>query len=130
MPYTDNKRRTFEASENLSSARVVMLAGTLVALHDGAALSDPLGVTEYSAAEGDAVSIRLIGGEGTVLVETNELVAEGVDLYCKAAGLVGLLPVAAGTYRRFGKALEATPAGGGIIEVLPYAYTENVTVAG
>jgi len=129
MPYTDNKRRTFVAAEAMPPHRVVMLATGAVALHDGEVASDPIGVVEYPTDVGAPVSVRLLGGDGTVLVETDEAVALDVDLYCKADGLVGLLPVAPGSYRRFGKALAATPAGGGVIEVLPYAYTETVTVA-
>ena len=129
MAYVNESRRTFSAGEDLPAYRLTALAEGKAALHEGDA-AEPLGVIEYPVAEGEPVSVRLLSGPGTTELETDEAVPVGALLYAKADGLVGLLPAAPGEYRRVGTALAAAPAGGGVREVLPFAYTQPETEAG
>lgn len=130
MPYVNESRRAFTAGEGLPAYRLAKLDAGKAVLNTSAAADEPLGATERPAASGESVSLRLLNTAGTLEIEAGEAVAVGDDLVAADEGMLRKLPAAAGEYRRVGKALQAAPAGGGVIEVIPYAYTTTVTVAG
>jgi Uncharacterized conserved protein (DUF2190) len=126
---TENGKKTFEAGAAVSAKRLVQLSGGQVVHNTVTETDDPIGISEYMvAAQGDLLAVRLLNDTGTFEAEAAGPIAEDADIYAAADGKVQTLPVAVGTYRRIGKAIEAATADGDIIEILPYDYNATETV--
>ena len=87
------------------------------------------GVTLYAVASGEVAAIELLASDRTVEIEATEAIGLGVTTYAAADGKVQLLPIAAGTYYKIGKALEAAGAAADAIEILPRQVGQAVTVS-
>lgn len=124
-----NGIKTFVTGAAVSAKRLLKLSSGEVVHNTATATDDPIGVSQYAGADGDAIAVRLINDAGTFEVTAAGAISADADVYAAADGKVQALPTAAGTYRRIGKALEAATADGDIIEILPYDYqaTETVT---
>jgi len=107
----EGSKRTFTAGAALEPRRRVKLSGTSVVYAGDE--EDAIGVTEFRAALGEDITIRLINAGGTFEVTAAGAIAAGGALYPAADGKVE----AAGTAVR-GTALEAATSDGDIIECL------------
>lgn len=116
MGYIDGKVRTFTAGADLGAHIIVTLSGGNAAVCD--ATEQPIGVTEYAVASGEAVAVRLLNSGGTVEMVAGAAITSGADVYCIAAGKIDDSDPGSGI--KVGIALEAATADGDIIEVLPY----------
>ena len=125
----ENGKKTFVAGAAVSAKRLVQLFGREVIHNTEDAADDPIGITEYACASGDAVAIRLLNDSGSFEATTAGAFSEGDDVYAAADGKVQGLPAVAGDYRKIGKALEDATADGDIVEILPYNYNATETVA-
>ena len=129
MPHVDNARRAFVAGADLAAYALVKLSSGKVVANTHAATDDPIGVTEYPVLSGQSVSVRLLTCPGTIEVDAAAAVTLGAAVYAADDGKIQALPATTGTYRRIGTALAAAPAGGGVIEVLPYNYYDTDAVS-
>jgi hypothetical protein len=118
---------SFVAGEDLERYRRVKVHtdGTLMY----ADADDPGdGVTLYAVDTGDVAAITPLTSAASVEIEATEAIGLGVTAYAAADGKVQLLPFAAGTYYKVGKALEASAAAADAIEILPRQVGQAVTV--
>lgn len=122
--------RTFITGAAVSAKRLMKLSSGEVVHNTATATDDPIGVSCYAGADGDAIGVRLINDAGTFEVTAAGAIDADADVYAADDGKVQALPAAAGTYRRIGKAIEAATADGDIIEILPYDYQATATVSG
>lgn len=123
MSYINAQRRTFPAGDSLDAYRVVTLLNGELALCDPG--EAPIGVTEYSVADADLASVRLLNCSGTIEVEATGAVAAG-DLVVLAAGGTVIKDPGAGARTVIGRSLAAVAAGG-VIEVVPWGYGRDLT---
>ena len=130
----EGTKRTFVAGTGGVEDRRLFKLSSGTAVHNTATAADePLGISEYAAAEGEAFAGRLINGPGTFYVTAAGAFAVGADLYAAANGKVSGAPAATGTYRRVGTALQAATQDGDIIEMQPLfdqVVTKTVVTAG
>jgi hypothetical protein len=126
MPWTEGNP-SFVAGEALERYRRVKVHTDGTLLYADA--DDPGdGVTLYAVAAGDVAAIVPLAADRSVEIEATEAVGLGVDVYAAADGKVQLLPIAAGTYYKIGKALEAAGAAADAIENLPRQVGQAETV--
>jgi hypothetical protein len=107
----EGSKRTFTAGAALEPRRRVKLSGTSVVYAGDE--EDAIGVTEFRAALGEDITVRLINAGGTFEVTAAGAITAGAAIYPAADGKVE----ATGTTAR-GAALEAATANGDIIECL------------
>jgi hypothetical protein len=124
-----NGIKTFITGAAVSAKRLVKLSSGEVVHNTATATDDPIGISQYAGADGDAIGVRLINDAGTFECTAAGAITADADVYAAADGKVQALPAAAATYRRIGKALEAATADGDIIEILPYDYQATQTVS-
>lgn len=127
MSFVNGPRAYGVGTGGVEAFRMVKLSGVSVILNsvDG----NPIGSVSTAVPEGELVSVRSIGADGTVELETGGAVPAGADVFAADGGKVQVLPTTAGTYRRIGIALKAAAAEGEIIEILPYDYHATETVS-
>lgn len=123
-----NGPKTYTAGEALEEKRLVKLSAAGTVSYADAA-DDAIGVNDYGVLIGELCAVNGLCG-----CETREITAAGAidvnaDVFQAADGKIQALPVAAGTYLRIGKALEAAAGDGSIIEVLPHRIGLTVTVS-
>jgi len=118
---------TLTTGAAVSQKRLVQLS-TGTAIHN-VATTKPIGVADYAAASGDNVAVNLLSGEQTIEITAAGAISLDADVYAAAAGKVQALPTDGGNYIKIGVAMEAATADGDIIEILPYAVSEEVQVA-
>jgi len=85
-------------------------------------------VAQNTGIVGQEIAGQQITPSVTIKMVASEAIGEGIEVFAAAAGKIQLLPVAAGTYFRLGKSLEAASADNSIIEILPEGITEPVIV--
>ena len=107
----EGSKRTFTAGADLEPRRRVKLSGTSV-VYTGDE-EEAIGVTEFRAALGEDITVRLINAGGTFEVEAAGAITAGAAIYPAADGKVE----GSGTTAR-GAALDDTTADGDIIECL------------
>ena len=122
--------KTFIAAAAIAAKRLVKFSAATVAHNTATDTDEPIGIAEYGVGAGEAAAVRMINDAGTFEVTAAGAIDAGEAVFAADDGKVQALPVAPGTYRRVGIALEAAVADGDIIEILPYAYTESTVVAG
>lgn len=111
---------TLLTSEEVSQKRLLKLSAGAV-LHNTSDVTDnPVGTSDYYAASGDAVAVRLLSEAGTLEITAAGVISQNADVYAADAGKVQALPTDGGAYKKVGVAMEASTADGDIIEVLPY----------
>ncbi len=137
MPST-KEIKTFIAGEDLAAYRRVRIMTDSPATTTDPpevvyadAAEDYIGVTEYAAADGDPVSVKLNCYPGTLEIEctVSSAIARGTVLYGAADGKIS--DASSGSAQ--GVAIEAADASGDVIEVAPWGVKStsaaNVTVA-
>jgi len=118
---------TLTTGAAVANKRLVQLSSGEV-IHN-IATTDPIGVADYAAADGDEVAIRLLSEAGTLEMTASGIIALDADVYATAAGKVSALSTDGGTYQKIGICMEAATADGDIIEILPVVVTTTtVTV--
>jgi hypothetical protein len=122
-------KKTYEASAAIEPYRVLQLTSGKVLHNIADADGVVVGFSEYPAAAGDYIAVMMINLPGTREVMASGAIDEGAKCYAAAAGMVSALPVAAGTYRQIGVAMEAA-ADGEVFEIMPTPSTETAVVAG
>lgn len=122
--------RTFITGAAVSAKRLLKLSSGEVVHNTVTATDDPIGVSQYAAADGDALAVRFINDDGTFEITAAGAITAGAEVYAADDGKVQALPAAAATYRKIGIALEAATADGDIIEILPYDYQATTVVSG
>lgn len=125
-----NGPRTFTAGEALAEKRLVKLsAAGIVVYADAVNTDDAIGVNDYAVANTDPCSVNLACGCSTLEITAAGAINADADVYQADEGKIQALPVAVGTYRLVGKALEAAAAADAIIEIMPYRFGESKVVA-
>lgn len=112
----------------VTKGAVCKLSSGAVVLCTATATDNPVGIALYAAAAAETVAVALLNESGSREMIAAGAISAGAKVYAAADGKVQALPVASGTYRLIGIALEAATADGDLIEVLPYASTETATV--
>lgn len=111
-------RRTFYAGEALATNRLVKLkSGTTMTPPEvdyADSDAEAIGVTEFAAASGDPVTVRLNNVGGTVELTAAEAFAIGAPLYTANDGKVADTDPGSGTVRYL--AIEAATADGDLVE--------------
>ena len=107
---------------------LVQLSSGTVVVNTATSTHIPIGVTLYAASAGDPVAVKLLNHPGTVEIVAAGAISAGAIAYAAADGEVSAVPVAAGTYRKIGIALEAATADQDVIEILPYGFDNTTTV--
>lgn len=123
-----NGPKTFTSGEALAEKRLVKLSAALVVVYADAA-DDAVGVNDFAVGNGELCSISGLCGCNTREMTAAGAIFANADVYQADDGKIQALPVAAGTYRLVGKALEAAAGADSIIEVLPYRAGESKIVA-
>ncbi len=127
--YNEGKK-AFDAAADVVAHRLLTMNSTGEVLHsDGAAAAVIVGTSEYGAAAGETVGVRLINCPGTFEMTAAGAIGRGEPVYGAADGKVQALPAAPGDYRRIGIAMEEATSDGDIIEVLPDDHISVTTVA-
>ena len=118
MGWQDSPKKTFTCGEDLAAHRRVKLkSGTTTQppeVEYADAGEDFIGVTEFAESSGELITVRLKNAPGTVEIEASTVAAIGADLYGAADGK--LSTTINGSVQA--EALEASGAGGDVIEVL------------
>ena len=110
-------KKAFTTSAAVSAKRLVKMASTGLVAHCTAADADTaIGVTDYAAASGADVGVKLLNFPGTFEMTAVAAITSGAAVYQAADGKVSMTPVAGG---KIGIAIEAATADNDIIEVLP-----------
>lgn len=123
--------KTFTSGEALEEKRLVKLSAAGVVVYaDEAATDDAIGVNDYAVGNAEPCAVHLVGCCGTQEFTAAGAIDAGADFYQAADGKVQALPVAAGTYQRVGKALEAASGDTAIFEGMFYRTGETTVVAG
>lgn len=123
-----NGPKTYTAGEALEEKRLVKLSAAGTVSYADAA-DDAIGVNDYGVLIGEPCAVNGLCGCETREITAADEITVNADVYQAADGKIQALPVAAGTYHRIGKALEAAAGADSIIEVLPYRTGETVTVS-
>lgn len=124
----NNPGLTLVATNAIVAYVLAKLASGEAVVATATATDEAVGVTTEGVAAGALVGIRLLSS-GTTKIVASGAIAAGAVVYQAAGGKVSALPVAAGTYRRVGIALNAAAADGDVIEVLPTGYGITATVS-
>ena len=126
----ESSKKTFTVGATALARRVlVKLASSLLVVNTATATDLPLGVTEYSAAAGEDVAVRLLNSGGTVELTAAGAITAGAVVYAAADGEIQALPATAATYLQIGIAMEAAAADQDIIEVMPWDFGQTKTVS-
>lgn len=129
MSKLESGKTTFSVGgADVAAHRLVKLDSGAVIHNTAAAADDPIGVTEYLMEAAGLVMVRLLADPGFFELEASGAIPNGADIFAASDGKIRALPVAAGDYRRIGKALESA-TDGDVIKVLPYNYNSTETVA-
>jgi hypothetical protein len=114
-------RRTFYAGEALATNRRVKLESGTTTTPPEVVYADAgeqhIGVTEFAAADGDPVTVRLITAPGTVEISAADSFAIGATLYGADDGQIS--DTSSGS--ALGIAVEAATAQNDLVEVTPFA---------
>lgn len=121
-------KKTYEASAAIEPYRLLQLAAGKVLHNTAVATTVVLGFSEYPAAIGEDIAVMMINLPGTREVMASGAVTAGAKVYAAADGMASALPVAAGTYRQVGIAMEAA-ADLEVFEIMPTPSTETAVVA-
>lgn len=132
----DESEIPFIANGALAAKRRVKIsAGTVTAppqVEYAGAGEVHIGVTEFNAADGEVVTVRLASAEGTMEITASKALDEGAIVYGAANGKVS--DASSGSV--IGTMYEAATADGDIVNMLPYgtksttAATESIADAG
>ena len=122
--------KAFEAGGAVPAHTLVKLSSGKVVVNTATSTDIPIGVTLYAAAEGELVAVQMLNVGGTVEVVAAGALAQGAIAYAAADGEVSAVPVADGTYRKIGVAMEAATTDQDVIEILPYGFDNTTTVSG
>lgn len=109
--------------------RLVKLDSGTVVLNTATATDEPIGGVVGMDFDDTYASVQFLKDDGTMQLETAGAVTQDADVYAADDGKVQALPSTAGSYLKVGKAMQAASGAGSIIEVLPLAVPEVVTVA-
>jgi hypothetical protein len=120
-------KKAYEASAAIEPYRVLQLASGKVLHNTAVATTVVLGFSEYPAAVGEDIAVMMINLPGSREVMASGAITAGAKVYAAASGMVSALPVAAGTYRLIGTALEGA-ADGEVFEILPINSIETTVV--
>lgn len=116
--YVNESERSFTASGAIAERTLVKLASdNTVAAAATHSTDKPIGVALSNAADGDNVTVKLLNGDGTVLVVANGAVVIGTTLFGCDSGKVN--DTDPGSAVKVGIALNAAAADGDIIEMIP-----------
>lgn len=126
---TNAGKRSFVAVSAVEAKRVLQMDSNGKVLHNTAtATTNVVGFNELAAGAADDVAVELVNTSGTVELTAAGAFAVGDKVYAAASGKVQAVPVAGGTYRQIGVALEAATADGDIVEIMPVPGPITVTV--
>jgi hypothetical protein len=120
-------KKTYEASAAIEPYRILQLAAGKVLHNTAVATTVVLGFSEYPVAAGEDIAVMMINLPGSREVTASGAITEGAKCYAAADGKVSALPVAAGTYRLVGTALEAA-ADLEVFEIMPINSIETAVV--
>ncbi|MCF8090806.1 MAG: hypothetical protein K9L23_22445 [Desulfotignum sp.] len=109
--------------------RLVKLDSGTVVFNTATATDEPIGGVLNIDFDEAYASVQFFKDDGTMQLEAAGAVTQDADVYAAAAGKIQALPSVAGDYLKVGKALQAGTGDGSVIEVLPLAVPEVVTVA-
>lgn len=126
---TNEGKKAFIAVSAVEGKRVLQMDTNGKVAHNTATATNVVaGFSDLGAPADDSVGVILANSPGTVELTAAEAIAIGAKVFAGAAGKVQNKPVAAGTYRLIGIALEAAGADGDIIEVMPTSAPMTETV--
>lgn len=120
---------TFTTGAAVAAKRLVKLSSSEVIHNTVTDTDNPIGISEYPAADGDNVLVRLLSEAGSLEMTAAGVISADADVYAGANGKIQSLPSGVGDYKKIGIALEAATADGDIIEILPYGVGTITTVS-
>jgi len=120
---------SLEANVDLANHRLIKMSGGKAVYNTATSIDNPIGVSKLNAKTGEYISVHPMNKEGSVEITAAGAIGQGEDVFAAADGKIQALPVAAGNYRRIGLAMAGASGDGSIIEILPYGYTDIVTVS-
>ncbi|WP_319525676.1 DUF2190 family protein [uncultured Desulfosarcina sp.] len=125
------ERRDFslEAGADLANHRLIKMSGGKAVYNTATSTDNPIGVSKLNAKNGEDISAHPMNKEGTTEITAAGAIGQGAEVFAAAEGKIQALPASAGDYRRIGLAMSAASGDGSIIEILPYGYTDIVTVS-
>lgn len=118
--YNDSPKVTYTASGAIPAYRLVKRgASGVVSL--AATTEKPIGVTEYTVADGDPVEVVLLNAPGRVKMMAGGAIAENAAVYCMGSttGAGRIDDAVVSNEYLVGYADEAATAAGDIITVIP-----------